>query len=153
MSIQNEEGNQQVLRWDVPFADVLFPSVSVIIPPGSADKVTLVVLPHGFGQYPGYLVEFKDAPLLLCSEETGASSDPDFIRLKPEALRCCTFLWVNSPLLRRNRGLGSSMIAAREPLKHFLVFGGDAIVEILGYQEPVMTPFSGPISLSVNYDY
>lgn len=116
-------------RWEVPFAGAADPSVSVITEQGG-DVVTLIVAPAGIDQYPKYRVRFAKVIALNCHEEA-CSPDPGY---RVPSGSGCAFLWVDSPALESYRR-GKDVFEWHD-LQHFVVLGGDSIVELIAAGQP-----------------
>lgn len=124
-----------LVRWDVPFAEARHPSVTLITEQGheSADVAVLVVAPHGIDAYPKYLVRFDKVLAMLCYEEALAL-DRGYGSLAGVQPSVCAYLWADSPWLRASRGRAEFL--QWPDLRHYVVFGGDSIVELLASGEP-----------------
>jgi hypothetical protein len=122
----------RLIRWDVPFAEARYPSVGVITECGG-DVTTLVVAPKGIDNYPKFLARFEKVLALLsyeeaCALDRGYSALPGF---DPE---CCAYRWIESPWLESYRK-GADVFAWKD-LRHFLILGGDSIVEVIASGQP-----------------
>ena len=117
--------------WNVAFAEARSPSVSLITEQGEqgTDTATLVVCPHGIDQYPKYLVRFNKVLAALCYEESLAL-ERGYPRCSDTHASGCAYLWADSPWLRASHGWAVDFLQWSD-LKHYLIFGGDTIVEIL----------------------
>jgi hypothetical protein len=122
----------QLVRWDVPFAQAHYPSVSLITEKGG-DAVTLIIGPAGIDKYPKYRVRFDKVIALLCYEEA-LMLGRDYRALTGIEASVCAYLWIDSPWLRDNRSAAD--LFKLKDLKHYLVFGGDSIVELVASGEP-----------------
>jgi hypothetical protein len=116
-----------LVRWNVPFAEARHPSVSLITEKGG-DVATLVVAPSGIDQYPKYLVRFDKVLALLCHEEA-LTLGQRYQNLPGIESAVCAYIWADSPWLRDNRGVAD--LHHLPDLFHYVVFGGDSIVELL----------------------
>ena len=121
-----------LVRWDVPFAEARDPSVSLITEQGG-DAATLVVAPSGIDRYPKYLVRFAKVIALLCYEEAFAF-DRGYRALSGIEPKCCAYLWTDSPWMESYRK-GVDVFEWKD-LQHYLVFGGDFIVELVASGQP-----------------
>jgi hypothetical protein len=117
-----------LVRWNVPFAESHDPSVSLITEQGG-NVVTLLVAPHGIDQYPKYLVRFDKVLAMLCHEEA-LDFDRGYRTLTGLEASVCAYVWADSPWLRASRGYAVDFLRLPD-LHHYLVFGGDSIVELL----------------------
>jgi hypothetical protein len=124
-----------LIRWDVPFAEAKYPSVSIITEKGGI-IVTLVVAPGRIDPYPKYLVRFECVIALLCYEEAFAF-ERGYRALTRSEENLCAYKWIGSPWLDAYRkGEAFVMQGGKGPLEHYLVFGGDSIVELVVSEEP-----------------
>ena len=123
-----------LVRWDVPFADAIDPSVSVITESGG-DVVSLVVAPAGVDRYPKFLIRFSKVITLLCCEEAHGF-DRGYRDLPGIEQRCCTHIWHDSPWLESYQR-GSEVLGWKD-LRHYLIFGGDSIVELIASGQPTV---------------
>ena len=134
--------------WKTPFTEAAFPAVAPIFPPDDPNPSTkdrfpfkVVVMPHGFGKYPGYVIDFMRAHVVLSYDESCANPDSHWVELVRNAPRSCAYVWHGSSLLREYNGIGCEFEAE---LRHYVILGGDSIVEVLTYEEPSVTSFDGP---------
>jgi hypothetical protein len=119
-------------RWEVPFAEARDPSVSLITERGG-DAAMLVVAPMGIDRYPKYLVRFDRVLVSLCYEET-VSLDRDYRSLTGIEPSVCAYVWTGSPWLRASSG--TAELHELLAVQHYLVFGGDSIVELIASGQP-----------------
>jgi len=142
-------------RWNLPFSDISYPSLDAFTLPDTVERINVIVRPKGFGSYPGYLLEFSAAPFLQIYNETCAPpSVPQWFDMLKTISKSSTVIWHDSPLVKLYDGFGDYPIArhAQPPkLKHYLILGGDSIVEILAYLEPAVTQFNEPQKFIVEY--
>jgi hypothetical protein len=144
-------------RWDLPFSNILCPSVTAFPLPDTIERINVVVMPNGLGVYPGFLLEFHAAPFLMIYNETCApAAVPQWLSMLQAIPKSSTVIWHNSPLVKLYNGFGDYPIAhhAETPkLKHYLILGGDSIVEILAYVEPSVTQFNEPKKIVTEYSF
>ena len=132
-------------KWELPFSNKLCPSVSLIIPPDDFNRVKVVVMPQGLNKYPGYIIDFKRAPYFSVLDETCAPPPiPEWFDLLKAIPKSSAVIWHDSPLIKLYDGVGSYREAmTREiKLKHYIILGGDSIVDVLAYDEPVVEKFT-----------
>jgi hypothetical protein len=141
-------------KWELPFSNSLCLSVTAIIPPNTVDRVMVVVM-RGLGSYPGYLLDFESAPVLLVSDETCAPPPiPEWFDLFKTIPRSKTVIWHDSPMVKLNAGIGSNLKEIHiEKLKltHYLILGDDSTVDILAYKKPLITEFQEPLKITMEY--
>lgn len=131
------DATTHLVRWDVPFAEARHPSVTLITEQGRecANVAVLVVAPHGLDEYPKHLVRFDKVLAVLCYEEA-LPLDRGYGSLAGAQPSVCAYLWVDSPWVRASRGRAEFL--QWPELRHYVVFGGDSIVELLASGEPEM---------------
>ena len=151
MPLVNPEDKSDLIRWDVPFAISLDLSVGFITDPDSS-KVVLVVRPHGFGDYPQFLIHFWDVVTLLCYEETCAI-ERDWNKLVRSEYDLCAYRWITSPWLQHYRILEEIRFRkSEEKLHHYILLGGDDIVEVIALGEPKVEQVDQKRTLEFKYE-
>jgi hypothetical protein len=126
------ERTPDLIQWQVPFARARHPSVSVITQQGG-DAAILLVAPTGVDQYPKYAVRFGKVLALLCFEEA-YSFDRGYGALVGLDRSVCAYVWPTSPWRESYRR--GAEVFGWDDLQHYLVFGGDSIVEIVAAGKP-----------------
>ena len=129
-----------LVRWEVPFAEGRDPSVGLITERGG-DAAMLVVAPSGTDQYPKYLVRFDRVLVSFCYEEAVALAR-DYHALTGIEHSVCAYLWSDSPWLRASSGVAD--LLGLSDLQHYLVFGGDSIVELIASGQPKIERLDSP---------
>jgi len=128
---------KKIIRWDTPFTEISYPSVGVYIEHGKneSDLLTVIVAPEGIDEYPKYLVHFGDVIEFNCYEE-GFSPDRAYEKIEKDTKSLSAYKWVNSPNIQAYKE-GSSFLASKEnaDMNHYIVFGGDNIVEVVTFNE------------------
>jgi hypothetical protein len=142
--------DMRMIRWDVPFADALLPSVALLADPGRLVRV--VVSPGGIDHYPKYLVDFDGYVVAFREEdETFAPGFPSELHF--DANLGCAWLCLDSPWLKEHEQWGDYFEDFMGgPLRHYLVIGGDSVVEILATRAPSISTIGGPTLLETTYD-
>ena len=142
-----------VVRWDTPFANMLFPAVQPIFS-ASKNALMVIVMPQGLGNYPGYSVVFQDAPLVKVYEELNAPTDPQWVAAYGHTLKAsASYKWVNSPLVKLNSHLGIRAVFENAKLEHYIISGGNYIVEVLAAEAPAIAIFDGPRTFNETYEF
>lgn len=143
--------------WKTPFTQAVHPSVTPIFPPEKPEPspkerfpFKVVVMPHGLGEYPGYVIDFVRAHVVLSYDESCANPDSHWLELIRSAPRSCAYIWHGSPLLLRYKGIGCEF---EDELRHYVILGGNSIVEVLTYEEPSVTSFGGPQSFPMEHSF
>jgi hypothetical protein len=150
MPLINTESKADLVRWDVPFANGQVPSVGCITDPNGS-KVVLVVRPQGIGRYPQYLVRFSDVVLLFCYEETCAIKR-DWDTLPRSESGLCAYRWITSPWLQHYRVLEDIQFNKSGKLHHYILLGGDSIVELIALGEPTVERVDTKTIIEMKYE-
>ena len=140
----------ELVRWDVPFADKLYPSVSIITK-NNGDTVLLAVAPHGMGEYPKYLVRFEHIVTLLYYEETCAI-ERGYESLLRDVYDQCAYRWITSPWLKHYRVLEDIIFNGAGKLHHYLLFGSDSIVEVIALGEGTVERIDSKILVEIKHE-
>jgi hypothetical protein len=152
MAIVYEPNKSRVVRWQTPFVGKPCPSIQPIFD-STEDGLTVIVLPDGLGTRPGYLVRFSDPAMVMYYEETNAPIDPEWVAAGGHAIPpSASYKWEHSPLLERNRLLGTEAWIRGATLEHYVIAGGDYIIEVLAPNEPDINRFDGPLTIHQTYD-
>lgn len=138
----------ELVRWDVPFAEARDPSVSLITEQGG-DAVMLVVAPSGIDKYPKYLIRFERVLVSLCHEEAVAL-DRNCRSLSGIERSVCAYVCSDSPWLPASRGFAE--LLELSDLQHYLVFGGDSIVELIASGQPKVERLDGKRVIESRYE-
>ena len=129
----------KLIDWPTPFAHVELPSVVVIPNLDAVDMLDVVVAPHGLDRYPKYLIKFQCVPAYRC---LGESTVPDQYLLHADNPHRSSYIWEGSPWLAEfedsRDNIEASFMVPFSDVKHYVVFGGDSIVEILAAKEPLI---------------
>lgn len=151
MPLHNPEATSDLIRWDVPFAIGLCPSVGIITQ-SDTSTIVLVVRPHGFGQYPQYLVRFRDVVTLLRYEETCAIQR-EWDSLVRSEYGLYAYRWVTSPWVQHYKVLEDIMFnKSGEKLHHYILLGGDDIVEVVALGEAVVERVDKRMVIEVKHE-
>jgi len=144
--------------WKTPFTEAAFPAVAPIFPPDNPKSSTkdrfqfkVVLMPRGLGKYPGYVIDFVRAHAVLSYDESCATNpNSHWAELVRNAPRSCAYVWHGSSLLRQYNGIGCEF---EDELKHYVILGGDSIVEVLTYEAPTVTSFDGPQIFTIQHSF
>lgn len=148
--MSGQEQPPELRVWGTPFSGVMDVSVSVIPDPECLDVLHLVVAPEGIDRYPKYWVKFYGVAAFKCEDESVAPVKR-YHGLKREESEHYAYLWENSPWLQEfAESQGMLDIYYQGRLIHYVIFGGDLIIEVLSAEEPQIEEVSGP-SLIVTY--
>ena len=119
---------ENIVPWDVPFAQFKYPSVNIITEQFGISAMVVVTNSHS-EEYPKYLVHFGKVLAALYYEEAIRlrGQYPDITGGKASG---CAYLWPSSPWLQASSNWAKNFLQWPE-LRHYIIFGGDDIVEIL----------------------
>ena len=110
-------------------------------------------MPYGLEKYPGYLLKFRSAPFFMFYDETCAPpSIPQWFDLLKAIPKSSTVIWHDSPLVKQYAGIGGYSNQNLK-LKHYIILGGDSIVEILAYEEPSIEQFTERQKFTMEYSF
>ena len=142
-----------VIRWDTPFADAVYPSVTMLPEPGGILRV--LVSQNGTARYPKYLIDFDGQVVgYVYEEESWAHPLPPNVRWGPDCH--CACLWLGSAWIHQYDSERAYFEKYVEPvvggtLKHYLILGGDGVVQVLFAGEPNFTIVPGPTVFESTY--
>ena len=142
-----------IIRWETPFTNISDPSVGVFFESDTdgIDVLSLVIAPHGIDKYPKYLVRFSSVIAYTCREESFAPS-LGIEDLSFEDRSASAQIWPNSPWIESYReGEGILFDPGNDTLQHFLVFGGDNIVEVVSMVIPKIEEVESPRKINLKY--
>lgn len=143
-AVSKPEKRPRLVRWNTPFGNASFPSILVNYDGRTA---TVVVAPDGIDRYPKYLVEFGEVIALSCMDEAcRPMTEPNAIAGGSES-RGSSFELIGSGWLR-------DYAPCHDPensgsLRHFLMHGGDNVVEIVSMSEPKITEITEPKTFAI----
>lgn len=143
----------RLIRWETPFTDVLFPAVDLIVLQKSAGTgIVVFVAPQGIDKYPKYKIGFANVVAFTCLEEA-FSPEREYSRAKIEERNLCAYRWINSPWLEAYK-MGVHFIAGGHSgdFFHYLIFGGDFIVEVITTGEPLIERVDEKLSFVIHYE-
>jgi len=121
----------EIVPWEVPFASSVDPSVGIITE-NLGETITLVVAPLGIDKYPKYIVRFDRVITSLCYEEACAFDRGYGYPGKQDG--SCAYRWLGSEWLQGYQK-GVDLFGWKD-LGHYLIFGGDSIVEVIACGTP-----------------
>jgi hypothetical protein len=128
----------RLIRWDVPFAGALYPSVI-------ATFETDTRLPKGRMQVTvaasdgtQFKVDSTSVIAFTCLDEACAPKRW-FSNIETEQVETCAYHCLESPWIKSYEGCQFDSDANPIPLDHYLIYGGDNIVEFICTHEPVVS--------------
>ena len=102
-----------------------------------SDSLSVVVAPGGVGEYPRFIVEFEEVLVFSCFDESCAPrrewGDTEITEAKS-----CAWQWIDSPWIQSYEGCNYDASGNPIPLHHYLIFGGDNIVEVISRRVPAI---------------
>jgi hypothetical protein len=111
----------------------------------------IVVAPDGTDAYPKYIVDFQEVFSVSFKEELEAILSPELPPIPSSAKNWCAFIWQQSPQVLAYETLARSHDLPT-PIRHYLIFGGDDIVEVICASEPKIEKVTEPRSLHATYE-
>ena len=89
---------------------------------------------------------------LFCYEETCAIAR-DWDSLTRSEYDLCAYRWITSPWLKHYRVLEDIMFRkSSEKLHHYILIGGDTIVEVIALSEPLVERIDQKFTIEVKYE-
>lgn len=136
----------KLIPWETPFFAKHFPSVCVRSDLEACNEVEIIVAPWGTDKYPKYRRHFETILAYRCADESYA---PVALTnsILPEKQIGSSYYWEDSPWLQEFNETKSLWDGEHPVLRHFVLFGGDLVVEILASKQPVITEVAGPTDL------
>jgi len=140
---------KKLVRWETPFTDCEFPSVLVYTSFGESRKFLLnaVVSPNGLDRYPKYLIDFGEA-LAFANFEEACAPKRDFSYVESDKNWSSASEYLNSPWLE---SYGPMFSRKENPLRHFLIFGGDSNLEVVTPKVPTFESIENSRVLSPRF--
>ncbi len=136
--------------WNTPFKDTEYPSVGMFINmhENEVDEVFAIVAPDGIDRYPKYLISYGRNSVEVKYYEEAFSPERGYELLVRNGPKVCSLIWNTSPSVRSYE----DYVTDKNKLKHFIIFGGDNILEVVTADVPKIEVISSPASirLSVN---
>ncbi len=145
-----------LVRWNTPFTDVRWPSVSVAVAEklGTQGQTTLmaIIAPHGIDKYPKYIVNFGEAIAFTCMEEAFCP-ERDFYTATIEEPELATYQYLDSPWLKAYEN-GRHFIARGHlgEFFHYLIFGGDNNLEVITPYQPTIKIIEHSKILKIDFE-
>lgn len=134
----------RLVPWDTPFAGAFYPSVISAFAQSferSADSLMVVI---GLGEsYPRYLIDFENVLVAHSLDEACAPQLP-FPESQVSSVRSCSWQWLDSPTIKSYQGCHYTADGEEAEILHFLIFGGDHIVEVVTKSQPLIAKVTEP---------
>ena len=148
----------ELVRWETPFTEAQWPSVVAMITRGPKGEYLLeaVISPAGIDEYPKYLVQFGEVVAFSSMEEMHFP-DHDFREAKVAEEKLCAYRFLGSAWLEAyNQGeyfLFNVDGGNSEVLSHFVISGGDDILQVVTKNEPHITVVNEPTVRTVEFPF
>ncbi|MBX7054890.1 MAG: hypothetical protein K1X36_08035 [Pyrinomonadaceae bacterium] len=128
------------VRWNTPFTDSRFPSATIITGPNEPSyTVEVVVAPSGIDSYPKYVVDFGNVIAYSCMEEMHFPErdilEAECAETDLSAYELLDSTWVES-YRKGEYFLFNTDGEESEQLRHYMIVGGDNIVEVITKNTP-----------------
>lgn len=113
----------------------------------------ILVTAGSLGLLPQYLLSFKEVLVFSCFDEA-CSPERDWPEVEFDGVKPCSWQWVDSPWVNSYQGCGNFNEAGEpDPLFHYLIAGGDNIVEVIARAEPTIEELMQPIKISFDFEF
>lgn len=124
----------------MPFTDERWPSAVVMTGPNHPNyELEVVVAPNGIDRYPKYIVNFGNVVAFSCMEEMHFP-ERDFAEAECEEEGLSAYEFIGSTWLESYSSgeyfLFNVLDGDKEQLRHFLIVGGDNIIEVITKNTP-----------------
>ena len=150
--------NYDLIRWNVPFADVVHPAVWIIGDEQDTNRtvsvhpLTVAVAPEGIDRYPKYLIHFQHVLAYKSENEmkwTDWSPLAD-LAIAPDA-KCTCLRPAGSYWWETYGGQLSDFYGLDVDSMHYYLFGGDYYVEVFGAHDPDIEKVTEPRTIVLKY--
>ena len=143
----------KLIRWDTPFTEAFYPLVALmatILPSivGNVDNLKVVVDPHE-KEFPKCLVDFGNVLAFTCMDEA-CCPERDFPEVPVEVGRTCAYQYIDSPWLKSYEGCHDP--DAEGKFSHYLIVGGDRIIEIITQNAPIIRTLKQKETLIIKFE-
>ncbi len=128
----------KLVRWDVPFARAFYPSVVARYQTGEAPSPGMIEITVSLSDGTKFRVECKSVLAFTCFDE-GCAPQRWFSTAETAQGEISAYHCLDSPWIKSYEGCQFDAEGNIIPLNHYLIFGGDYIVEFVCQYEPVVT--------------
>src|SRR5262245_60069428 len=118
----------RLVVWKTPFAEAFFPSVIATFERrlDGTSLLTVTVMPVDSPHY----VLACDEPLAFSCLDESCAPQKDFGDTEVEDAKACSWQWLDSPWIKSYQDCNYDA-GGPVPLNHYMIFGGDNIVEFV----------------------
>ena len=147
----------RLIRWETPFADTLCPSVVTFVsndPSGSyAFPLEAIVAPDGIDRYPKYRINFG-SPVAFSAMEEMHFPEIYFNGVEvTDNSKACSYIFQESPwlesYLQGEYFLFNQNNEDSETLMHYVIFGGDDVLQVVTRFRPEIIEIAKPGKISI----
>jgi len=128
----------KLVRWDVPFASAFYPSVLAVFETSTRLSEGKMQITISMSDGARYQVECSSVLAFTCFDE-GCAPKRWFSNAETEQVETCAYHCLESPWIKAYEGCQFDATAQQIPLNHYLIYGGDNIVEFLCRYEPTVS--------------
>lgn len=126
-----------LVRWDVPFADAFYPSVTAKFETATQLSRGKMDVTIGVSDGTSFRVEATTVLGFTCLDE-GCAPQRWFSAVDTEQVKTCAYQCLESPWIESYRGCQFDADGPI-PLNHYLIYGGDNIIEFVCQHEPTVS--------------
>ena len=128
----------KLVRWNVPFAGAFYPSVVAIFETSTRLSEGKMKSTISVSDGIRYQVECSSVLAFTCLDE-GCAPQRWFSNADTEQVETSAYHCPGSPWIKSYEGCQFDAEAQPIPLNHYLIYGGDNIVEFLCRYEPIVS--------------
>ena len=129
----------KLFRWNVPFAAAFYPSVSAIFETASQLSEGKLEVTISVSDGIRFQVDSSSVLAFTCLDE-GCAPKRWFSSVETKQVKTCAYHCLDSPWIASYEGCQiDTALGKPYPLNHYLIYGGDNIVEFVCRNEPSVT--------------
>jgi hypothetical protein len=128
----------KLIRWNVPFSDAFYPSVTAIFETGTQLSRGKMEVTIQVSDGTRFRVESTSVLAFTCLDE-GCAPKRWFSTVEIEQVETCAYECLESPWIKSYEGCQYDAHGRPVPLNHYLIYGGDNIVEFVCQHEPLVS--------------
>jgi hypothetical protein len=145
----------KLVRWETPFTDTQFPSAVIVAEDGPSGEylISALVAPSGIDKYPKFRVHFGVVIAFSCMEEMQYPARDWDQTVEVQEKGLAAYEYLNSTwLISYEKGeyfLFNTDGGNSERLRHYLINGGDFIIEVITKHKPTFETISSATDLLI----
>lgn len=145
----------KLIRWETPFSDLIDPSAIALVNRDQNDIYAYpmeVIICNDLDAYPKFRVQFGQVIAFSAMEEMHNPMSY-FKDVERDDNETCAYTFSDSPWVVAYGG-GEGFVFQPdngESLTHYVIFGGDDIVQVITKNDPVITVISEPMMLKIDF--